>query len=142
MRCQLSQRVRDPDHSIPGRLGDTLTRSGGGAIESYGDFALTAQLDNSAKARDLPQPSAALAAGLAKLIKPGARAQIAVMRAEAVPGRCHRSLSADALLVRGLRVEHITTATRRQEHKLRRFARAEGTRIPYPPEATLFGASN
>jgi len=35
---------------------------GGGAIESNGDSALTAQLDDSAKARDLPQPSAALAA--------------------------------------------------------------------------------
>ena len=34
---------------------------GGGVIESKGDSALTAQLDDSAKARDLPQPSAALA---------------------------------------------------------------------------------
>ena len=82
------------------------------------------------------------AAGLARLMKLAAPAQIAMMCAEAVPRRCHRSLIADALLVRGLLVEHITGARRRQEHKLTPFARAEGTRITYPPVATLFGASN
>ena len=76
------------------------------------------------------------AAGLAKLMKLASGTQIAVMCAEAVPWRCHRSLIADALLVRGVRVEHITRATRRQEHKLTPFARVEGTRITYPPEAT------
>ena len=76
------------------------------------------------------------AAGLAKLMKLASRAQVAVMCAEAVPWRCHRSLIADALLVHGVRVEHITSATRRQEHKLTPFARVEGTWITYPPEAT------
>ena len=74
------------------------------------------------------------AAGLAKLMKCTSRAQVAVMCAEAVPWRCHRSLIADALLVRGVRVEHITSPTRRQEHRLTPFARTEGTRITYPPE--------
>ena len=40
----------------------------GGAIESNGDSTLTAQLDDSAKARDLPQPSAAFALGKAPVI--------------------------------------------------------------------------
>jgi uncharacterized protein (DUF488 family) len=77
------------------------------------------------------------AAGLAKLMKLASRTQIAVRCAEAVPWRCHRSLIADAPLVRGVRLEHITSATRRQEHKLTPFARVEGTQITYPPEVTL-----
>ncbi len=77
------------------------------------------------------------AAGLAKLMQIASRTQIAVMCAEAVPWRCHRSLIADALLVRGVRVEHITSATRRQEHKLTPFTRVEGTQITYPAGATL-----
>jgi hypothetical protein len=74
------------------------------------------------------------ASGLAKLMKFASRAQVAVMCAEAVPWRCHRSLIADALLVRGVRVAHITSPTRCQEHRLTLFARAEGARITYPPE--------
>jgi uncharacterized protein (DUF488 family) len=74
------------------------------------------------------------AAGLATLMKFASRAQVAVMCAEAVPWRCHRSLIADALWVRGVRVEHITSRTGHQEHRLTPFARAEGTRITYPPE--------
>jgi uncharacterized protein (DUF488 family) len=75
------------------------------------------------------------AAGLAKLMKFASRAQVALMCAEAVPWRCHRSLIADALVVQGVRVEHILSATRRKEHSLTPFARVEGTRITYPPGA-------
>jgi Protein of unknown function, DUF488 len=81
------------------------------------------------------------AAGLAKLVKFAPRARVAVMCAEAVPWRCHRSLIADALLVRGVRVEHISTPTRRQEHTLTPFARAQGTRITYPPGADACGCA-
>src|SRR6516225_5015275 len=77
------------------------------------------------------------AAGLAKLMKLASRTQIAVMCAEAVPWRCHRSLIADALLVRGVRVEHITSATRRQIHKLTPFARVSHGQVTYPPEVSL-----
>jgi len=56
-----------------------------------------------------------------------------------VPWRCHRSLIADALVVRGIRAEEIINATRRQEHALTSFARVEGTAITYPPyESPLF----
>ena len=75
------------------------------------------------------------ARGLAKLMKFASRAQVALMCAEAVPWRCHRSLIADALLVQGVCVEHISSRTRRQEHTLTPFARVEGTRITYPPGA-------
>jgi len=58
----------------------------------------------------------------------------AVMCAEAVPWRCHRSLIADALVVRGIRVEDIFTASRTKPHVLKPFAHVEGTRITYPPQ--------
>lgn len=55
-----------------------------------------------------------------------------LMCAEAVPWRCHRSLIADALLVRGIPVEHIMSATRRNVHSLTPFAQVEGAHIVYP----------
>jgi uncharacterized protein (DUF488 family) len=59
----------------------------------------------------------------------------ALMCAEAVPWRCHRSLVADALLVRGIGVEDIIGPQKPTPHKLTPFARVEGTRITYPPES-------
>jgi uncharacterized protein (DUF488 family) len=56
------------------------------------------------------------------------------MCAEAVPWRCHRSLVADALSVRGIPVIEILSNTSYREHKLTPFARVEGTSITYPPE--------
>ena len=58
----------------------------------------------------------------------------ALMCAEAVPWRCHRSLVADALLVRGVSVDDIIDARQRKPHKLTPFAHVEGLRITYPPE--------
>ncbi len=60
--------------------------------------------------------------------------RVALMFAEAVPWRCHRSLIADALLVHGVRVEEIVGAARRRDHVLTRFAKVEGTTITYPPD--------
>jgi uncharacterized protein (DUF488 family) len=59
----------------------------------------------------------------------------ALMCAEAVPWRCHRSLIADALVARGVAVEHILGAPRTQPHVLTPWARVQGTRIIYPPPA-------
>lgn len=60
----------------------------------------------------------------------------ALMCAEAVPWRCHRSLIADALTVRGVRVEDIVGPKARKLHKLTPWAHADGLRITYPPEPT------
>ena len=61
------------------------------------------------------------------------------MCAEAVPWRCHRSLVADALSVRGVEAEHIMSADHRVPHKLTPFARVDGLRLTYPPtEPALF----
>jgi uncharacterized protein (DUF488 family) len=69
--------------------------------------------------------------GLAQL---AAATPCALMCAEAVPWRCHRSLVADALLVRGIPVEHIMGPHKRKPHVLTPFARTQGTHIIYPPE--------
>ncbi len=68
------------------------------------------------------------------LLKLGEASQIAIMCAEAVPWRCHRSLIADALTACRVRVEHIMSATRRDSHQVTPFARVEGTRVSYPGE--------
>jgi uncharacterized protein (DUF488 family) len=57
---------------------------------------------------------------------------VVLMCAEALPWRCHRSLIADALTVRGVPVEHIMSATKRNRHALTPFARVEGERVWYP----------
>jgi uncharacterized protein (DUF488 family) len=70
---------------------------------------------------------------LARLIAKARRERIALMCAEAVPWRCHRSLIADALLVHGLRAEEIVNGTELRPHALTPFARVDGTRVSYPP---------
>lgn len=74
----------------------------------------------------------AFAQELDELIQLARQACIALMCAEALPWRCHRSLIADALVVRGLRVEHIMSLTSTLVHTMTPFARVEGTRLTYP----------
>lgn len=57
---------------------------------------------------------------------------VAIMCAEAVPWRCHRSLVGDALLVRGVKVLDIMSAEVARPHELTSFAVVDGTRITYP----------
>ncbi len=60
---------------------------------------------------------------------------VALMCAEAVPWRCHRSLVADALVVRGMAVEHILSAKTRRSHTLTPWAQLIGDRLVYPAPA-------
>src|SRR5665213_2726958 len=60
--------------------------------------------------------------------------RIAIMCAEAVPWRCHRSLIADALLARGIEVREITSATRTQPHTLTPWGKITGMQVTYPAE--------
>ena len=59
---------------------------------------------------------------------------LAIMCAEAVPWRCHRSLIGDALLVRNVAVLDIMTEKSAKPHTLTTFARVDGHRLWYPPE--------
>ena len=66
------------------------------------------------------------------LVRRGEQNRVAIMCAEAVPWRCHRSLVADALLVRGIEVEDIMAENRAQLHKLTAWAEVNGINITYP----------
>jgi uncharacterized protein (DUF488 family) len=70
--------------------------------------------------------------GLERLIELAGERRTAIMCAEAVPWRCHRSLVADALAVRGIGVIEILSETSYREHALTPFARVNGTAVTYP----------
>ena len=74
------------------------------------------------------------ATALDQLIALASSAPTAIMCAEAVPWRCHRSLVADALVVRGIEALEIVSTTRTTPHALTSFARVDGVRLTYPPE--------
>jgi len=69
---------------------------------------------------------------LEKLIGAAADSPTAIMCAEAVPWRCHRSLIADALVARGIPVLEIMTAAKAQPHVLTAFAKMNGREVTYP----------
>ncbi len=87
------------------------------SFQGYADYMLTPEFEQ----------------GLQQLIERARGERAALLCAEAVPWRCHRSLIADALVVRGIAVEHILSEKRTQRHTLKPWARVEGTRITYPP---------
>jgi uncharacterized protein (DUF488 family) len=69
---------------------------------------------------------------LQKLISLASLKDTAIMCAEAVPWRCHRSLIGDALTVRGIKVEDIISGRSARPHALSPMASVQGTRITYP----------
>ena len=71
---------------------------------------------------------------LDNLIKLAKSERIAIMCAEAVPWRCHRSLIADALLARGIEVREITSAIRTRPHALTPWGNVNGMQVTYPAE--------
>ncbi len=80
----------------------------------------------------------AFAAGIEALLALVAETPTAFACTEAVPWRCHRSLIADALTVRGVEVRHLVSPTSARPHALTPFARVEGLAITYPdPDALL-----
>jgi uncharacterized protein (DUF488 family) len=86
------------------------------SFRGYADYMQTPEFDKS----------------LEELIRLANQERIALMCAEAVPWRCHRSLIADTLLVRGIRTEEIISRTRRQVHTLTPFAKVRHMKITYP----------
>jgi len=66
------------------------------------------------------------------LIAMAEKERLAIMCAEAVPWRCHRSLIADALLARGIPVQEILNATHARPHSLTPFAVVQGGEVTYP----------
>ena len=72
------------------------------------------------------------ARALDRLLEQGGRETVAVMCAEAVPWRCHRSLLADAIVARGVAVSHIMDAHTLRPHEPTKGAAIEGSRVTYP----------
>lgn len=76
-------------------------------------------------------------AGLAELLGLAIKEPTCIMCAEAVPWRCHRSLVADALLVRSIDVRHIMANDKANPAKLTPFAKVSGYDITYPTDQAL-----
>lgn len=88
------------------------------SFRGYADYMQTAEFAHAVEA----------------LVRRSRQKRTAIMCAEAVPWRCHRSLVADALEVRGVSVIEILSKTSYRPHELTRFARVDGVSITYPPE--------
>jgi uncharacterized protein (DUF488 family) len=71
-------------------------------------------------------------AGIERLLQLAREKRTAIMCAEAVPWRCHRSLIGDALLIREIQVEDILSARSPRPHELTPFAKVDGLNIVYP----------
>jgi uncharacterized protein (DUF488 family) len=86
------------------------------SFRGYADYMQTPQFDT----------------GLNELMSVAQEQRTAIMCAEAVPWRCHRSLIADALLIRGWDVIDLFSPQSAKPHNLTDFAKAEGTVLTYP----------
>jgi uncharacterized protein (DUF488 family) len=86
------------------------------SFRGYADYMQTAEFENA----------------LDELIAIASRERTAIMCAESIPWRCHRSLVADALTARGERVEHIMSESKPSPHSMTPFARVENQRVTYP----------
>lgn len=71
--------------------------------------------------------------GVRKLLGVSKKGTVALMCAEAVPWRCHRSLISDALVARGIPVLHIMGVSEARPHVLTLFAKVSGMSVTYPP---------
>lgn len=89
------------------------------SFRGYADYMLTDEFE----------------AGVTELISIARDEPTAIMCAEAVPYRCHRSLIGDALTARGVEVGEISSKTRAAPHRMTPFARVDGGRVTYPPES-------
>lgn len=102
------------------RAGESSPNTGwrNASFRGYADYMQTAEFQ----------------AAVDRLVGIAAAGNTAIMCAEAVYWRCHRSLIADALTVRGIEVRHILGPSAVSPHRLTRFARVTGRKITYPPE--------
>ena len=127
-------------------LGETLPRHGirylqmktlGGLRHAHADSPNTGWKNASFQGFADYMQTPEFAAAVQQLIEAAIEKPAAIMCAEAVPWRCHRSLIADALTVRGITVQHILSRTSARVHTVTPMARVEGTRITYPRQPAL-----
>lgn len=94
------------------------------SFRGYADYMQTAEFEEALK----------------NLIALSEKQPIAIMCAESVPWRCHRSLVSDALTVRHIPVMHIMPDGRLSEHHLTSFAKADDKTLTYPPPPDLLSS--
>lgn len=87
------------------------------SFQGYADYTATAEF----------------AEGLAELLKLAAGKRTALMCAEAVWWRCHRSIISDVLKLRGIEVIHIIDATHTTVHPYTSAAHVVDGRLSYAP---------
>src|SRR5574337_1157658 len=85
------------------------------SFRGFADYMQTKEFDSSVK----------------DLIELSRKHIVAIMCAEGNPFRCHRSLVADALLVRHVKALHISSKISSREHVLTPFAKVKGRKITY-----------
>ena len=143
-----SPRSRFNPHFNRNALQDALEKVGiahthmptlGGLRQPQPDSINTAWEDERFRAYADYMQTPEFAEALAELVAIAESDRIVVMCAEADPERCHRSLIADALTVRGVDALHILDAATTQPHKLTSFARVADGVLSYPGGPTLFG---
>jgi uncharacterized protein (DUF488 family) len=71
------------------------------------------------------------AAGAAEVERLARERPSALMCAEALPWKCHRSLIADALVARGWKARDVISEKEAREHRIPKFGRVEGGRVVY-----------
>jgi uncharacterized protein (DUF488 family) len=122
-----------PDALRAAGIGYTWLEALGGRRRARPDSVNTGWRNSSFRGYADYMETPEFAAALKTLMKLAADERVTLMCAEVVPWRCHRSLIADALLVRGFLVEDIIDAGEARTHKLTAFARVRGVEITYPP---------
>jgi len=70
--------------------------------------------------------------GLRELVEAAKERRTAIMCAEALPWKCHRSLIGDALFARGIAVMDIMSRTSVKPHTLTAWAEVSGMKVIYP----------
>ena len=134
-------RSRRNPHFNRDALAASLSRSGiaythmpelGGLREPRPDSVNTALKNAAFRGYADHMQTPGFSAALDRLAAVAIQRRTTVMCAEAVPSECHRSLISDALTARGVAVEHILGATKREPHRYTPFGRIEGGCVTYP----------
>ncbi|HKF48441.1 MAG TPA: DUF488 domain-containing protein [Terracidiphilus sp.] len=113
-------------------IGYTLLKTLGGRRHSRKTSINTGWRNASFRGYADYMSTSGFAEGLAELIAIAEKSPTAIMCAEAVPWRCHRSLIADAMVVRGWEAREIISAAEPREHRLTPFLKVVDGRITYP----------
>jgi uncharacterized protein (DUF488 family) len=106
----------------------------GGLRHARRDSLNTGWLNRSFRGYADYMQTSAFEKSLARCIELAKHERVVLMCAEAVPWRCHRSLIADALIVRRIEPREITSGVRTRPYTLTPWARVNGARITYPSE--------